>query len=124
MNTKLINESIEVEVNIDPAQKAVRNPFELITKDPVQFNMLSMKSKLVMTLIDMIKKKDWTQKAAAQHLGVTQPRISNLFQGKLDKFSVDTLLEMLIVLGYKLDMSYKPHNDEEPLEMKLKKAML
>jgi predicted XRE-type DNA-binding protein len=109
---------------MDTAKPAVRNAFELLTKDPVQFNMLSVKSKLVMTLVDMIKKRGWTQKDAAQHLNVTQPRISNLFQGKLDKFSVDTLLEMIVLLGFKLDMTYRPHNEEEPLEMKLKKAML
>lgn len=120
MNTELLHDDLD----IDPKMKSVRNPFELITQDPVKFNMLSMKSKLVMTLIDMIKKNNWTQKDAAQHLNVTQPRISNLFQCKLDKFSVDTLLEMLITLGYKLDMSYRPHDQEEPLEMKLKKAML
>jgi len=119
MNAKLMQHSI-----IDNSQPVVRNAFELITQDPVRFNMLALKSKLVMVLVDMIKRENWSQVEAAENLGVSQPRISNLFSGKLDKFSVDKLLEMIVTLGYKLDMSYRPHNSEAPLEMKLTKAML
>ncbi|SPZ01719.1 Cro/CI family transcriptional regulator [Pseudomonas luteola] len=103
---------------------ADKNSFELITKDPVTFNMLSLKSKLFMILVDLIRKEGWTQKAAAENLKVTQPRISNLLKGQLDKFSTETLLEMILSLGYKMDLSYKPGNQEQPLEMVLKKAML
>lgn len=35
------------------------------------------------------------QKAAAKVLGVTQPRVSDLVRGRLELFSIDTLVEML-----------------------------
>lgn len=101
-----------------------QNIFEFVTDDPVRFNMLSLKSKLVMVLVNLIREQGWTQTEAARQLSVSQPRMSNLFKGQLDKFSIDTLLEMIIGMGYKLDVDFDPTNAREPLEMTLKKAML
>jgi predicted XRE-type DNA-binding protein len=36
-----------------------------------------------------------TQAAAAKLMGVYQPRISDLLQGKIDKFTIDMLVNML-----------------------------
>jgi predicted XRE-type DNA-binding protein len=41
----------------------------------------------------------WTQNEAAKQLGITQPRVSDLLNGKLSKFSLDALVNMLAVLG-------------------------
>jgi predicted XRE-type DNA-binding protein len=86
--------------------------------------MLALKSKLFMVLVNLIRKQNWSQAEAARQLKVSQPRMSNLFKGQLDKFSIDTLLEMIMGIGYKLDMDFDPNNDDEPLELTLKKAML
>jgi predicted XRE-type DNA-binding protein len=43
----------------------------------------------------LISSRGWTQSEAAKALGVSQPRISDLVRGKFDKFSADTLIEML-----------------------------
>lgn len=101
-----------------------QNIFEALSNDPVQYNMWSLKSKLVMVLVNLIRQKGWTQAAAAKELQVSAPRMSNLFKGHLDKFSIDTLLEMLVRVGYKLDASFDPEDVKQPLEMTLKKAML
>ena len=77
-----------------------------------------------MVLVNLIRKQNWSQAEAARQLKVSQPRMSNLFKGQLDKFSIDTLLEMIMGIGYKLDMDFDPNNDDEPLELTLKKAML
>ena len=103
---------------------SIQNIFEFVTDDPVRFNMLALKSKLFMVLVNLIRKQNWSQAEAARQLKVSQPRMSNLFKGQLDKFSIDTLLEMIMGIGYKLDMDFDPNNDDEPLELTLKKAML
>jgi transcriptional regulator with XRE-family HTH domain len=41
---------------------------------------------------------------AAKLLGVTQPRISNLVRGRIDLFSIDTLIEMLARAGVHVDI--------------------
>ena len=52
-------------------------------------------------LTEQIRQTGLTQKEAAEHLGVTQPRISDLIRGKIDVFSIDTLIAMLSRLGVK-----------------------
>ncbi len=46
-------------------------------------------------LTKLIEAQALTQAAAAKLLGVTQRRISDLVRGKIDRFSVDALIEML-----------------------------
>jgi len=46
-------------------------------------------------LTKLIETRGVTQASAAKLLGVTQPRISDLMRGKIDRFSIDTLIEML-----------------------------
>lgn len=101
-----------------------QNIFELFTTDPVEYNMKHLKTQLFMTLITLIQQKEWTQAVAAKKLNVSAPRMSNLFKGYLEKFSIDTLLEMLVRIGYKIDVDFNPENDNQPLKMKLKKATL
>ena len=101
-----------------------QNYFSDFTQDPVAANMKLIKAKLAAVLINMIEARGWTQKKAAQELGISQPRISNLFRGYLSKFSIDFLLELLGKIGYKTELDYDPNNASKPLEIHLKKAAL
>lgn len=60
---------------------------------------LLIRSDLMIQLTNLIDDRGLTQKQAAEALGVTQPRISNLVRGRIDLFSIDTLVEMLTHLG-------------------------
>jgi predicted XRE-type DNA-binding protein len=46
-----------------------------------------------------IAARKWTQAEAARRLGVTQPRVSDLLRGRLDKFSIDALIVYLARIG-------------------------
>ncbi len=61
----------------------------------------------MISLEEHIKVKGWTQAQAAKHLGVTQPRISNLMRGKISLFSIDSLIELLTRAGVKLEIRIK-----------------
>jgi predicted XRE-type DNA-binding protein len=56
---------------------------------------LRIRSDLMIQLTKLIEARGLTQAAAAKLLGVTQPRISDLARGKINRFSIDTLIEML-----------------------------
>jgi len=101
-----------------------QNYFTDFTSDPISANLKLIKAKLAAVLIDLIEEKGWTQKTAAETLGITQPRVSNLFRGYLKSFSIDFLLEKLGKLGYKVNLDYDPTNSTCPLSMELKKAAL
>ena len=50
-------------------------------------------------LTELIRRQGWSQKAVAEKSGVTQPRISDLMRGKVELFSLDTLIDMATVAG-------------------------
>ena len=56
---------------------------------------LKIRADLMIGLTSLIEAQGLTQEAAAKLFGVTQPRINDLMRGKIDRFSVDSLIEML-----------------------------
>lgn len=56
---------------------------------------LRIRSDLMIRLTKFIEARRLTQARAARLFGVTQPRISDLMRGKIERFSVDSLIEML-----------------------------
>ncbi len=60
---------------------------------------VAARSELMGKLSELIRVQGWTQKQAAARLGVTQPRISDLTRGKIELFSLDTLVDMAAVAG-------------------------
>ena len=59
-------------------------------------------------LSKLIEARGLTQAQAARLLGVTQPRISDLVRGKIDRLSVDSLIEMLGRTGARIAVVVKP----------------
>jgi predicted XRE-type DNA-binding protein len=63
---------------------------------------LRIRSDLMIELSELIRNKCWTQTQAAELMGVSQPRISDLVRGKIDRFSIDSLIAMLGSAGVKV----------------------
>jgi predicted XRE-type DNA-binding protein len=68
---------------------------------------MRVRSSLMSAIITHIEKNGLTQAQAARLLGVTQPRISDLMRGKIDLFSLDTLVNMLAAAGLKVEIKLK-----------------
>ena len=58
-----------------------------------------IRSELMLALAEAIKQKGWTQTQAAEFLGAAQPRISDVVQGRVERFTADTLMGWLQKLG-------------------------
>ena len=56
---------------------------------------LKVRASLMQRVIKLIEDRGLTQGEAAHDFGVSQPRVSDLVRGKIGRFSVDTLIEML-----------------------------
>jgi len=67
---------------------------------PEEAAILQMRADLMADLRKFIKAKRLTQAKAAEILGVSQSRVSDLIRGKWERFS----LEMLIILATKAGM--------------------
>lgn len=74
------------------------NVFTDLGFEPGEAAILQMRARLMNDLREMIAASGMTQTEAAQRLGVSQSRVSDLMRGKWEKFS----LEMLITLEARL----------------------
>ena len=66
---------------------------------------LRIKAKLMTTIESYIAEKGLTQAQAADLMGVSRPRISDVVRGKIDKFTIDALVDMLTRAGFQVDIN-------------------
>lgn len=88
-------------------EEAFENVWDAIEDDPVIRENLKLRSELMIELKRYIKREKWTQAEAAKHLGVTQPRVSNLMRGKINAFSLDLLVKMATAAGLRVTMKLR-----------------
>ena len=87
--------------------KRYKSVWDAIGEDPATAENLKIRAALMRKLVGYIEKTSLTQAAAAKQLGVTQPRISDLTRGKIELFSIDTLVNMLSAAGLHVDVRVK-----------------
>jgi predicted XRE-type DNA-binding protein len=71
---------------------------------PKEAASLRLRADLMIEIERLIKARKLTQASAAKLLRVTQPRVSDLVRGKIDLFSIDTLVEMLARAGVHVEL--------------------
>src|SRR6478672_5546940 len=63
-----------------------------------------LKAKLIRELRAIIKRRKLTQTKAAELLGLKQPDVSALVNGRVGKFSIDRIVRCLDRLDYRVDV--------------------
>ena len=79
--------------------KSSGNIFADLGFPPEEVTVLTMRANLMARLRLLIERKGWTQSDAAEKLGVSQSRVSDLVRGKWEKFSLDMLLTLATRAG-------------------------
>ena len=74
---------------------------------------LLARAKVMFCVAEIIKKRGLTQREAAELLGISQPKVSCLMNGKLSMFSLDHLFELLNALDRDVEIIIKPKTKEE-----------
>ena len=67
-----------------------------------------IKAGLVVRINRTIRQRKLTQAAAAQLMGIDQPKVSRLQRGYLTNFSVERLMHFLTLLGRDVEIVVKP----------------
>jgi predicted XRE-type DNA-binding protein len=70
-----------------------------LAETPAEAANLTARGLLIIAIEQRIREEGWTQTEAAARLHVTQPRVSDLLNGKISKFSLDALVNMLEPVG-------------------------
>lgn len=81
------------------------NVWDAIENDSSEAANLRLRSQLMMAISDYVEKSGLTQADAARKLGTTQPRLNDVLKGKIEKCTVDRLVNMLTAVGYKVQLS-------------------
>lgn len=84
------------------------NVFADLGFSPAESRNLRIRAQMMTALRKFIEKEGLTQAEAARQMKVSQPRISDLTRGKISRFSLDTLVNMLSDAGLEVDFRIKP----------------
>jgi predicted XRE-type DNA-binding protein len=78
------------------------NVWEAIADSPAEAANLEVRYQLMEKISGIVKQNGWTQAEAAEHCGVSQPRINDLLRGRIARFSLDALVNIASALGRKV----------------------
>jgi predicted XRE-type DNA-binding protein len=87
--------------------KSSGNVFKDLGFDASEAENLRLRSQLMIELERLIHDSRLTQNEAAELLGIQQSRVSDLVRGKIDRFSIDTLVNLLGKAGRYVEISVK-----------------
>ena len=85
-------------------QRSSGNVFRDLGFSPERAESLRLRAALMVQIKRLMHVRHLTQSVAAEMFGVSQPRISDLVRGKIDLFSLDTLVDMLGRSGMRVQL--------------------
>ena len=71
--------------------------FDALCDTPAEAANMRLRADLMMHIADTVRENGWTQ-----------PRINDLLNGKIDKFSLDALVNINAELGQSISLSFAP----------------
>ena len=83
------------------------NIFDVVTGNQDEANELQTRADLMIAIRDIVNDNGWKQSDVAGRIGLTQPRVSDLLNGKIEKFSIDLLMTCLFRMGFRFKPVYK-----------------
>lgn len=82
------------------------NIFDAIIDDKAEAADLQFRADLMLVIRDIVEARKLKPVGIAEALGIKQPRVSELMNGKVDKFSSDKLIGFLSKLGFRFKPIY------------------
>ena len=80
--------------------------WDALEDTPQQAANMRLRSKLLLELCQTIRSWELSQKEAAQRLGISQPRLNDVLNGKIDKFSLDALVNLSAAAQMNVDICF------------------
>jgi predicted XRE-type DNA-binding protein len=76
--------------------------FDALCDTQAEAANMTARADLMLAIREAVKDWQLSQEQAAARLGLTRPRLNDLLRGKLDKFSLDALVNIATAAGLKL----------------------
>jgi len=87
--------------------KTFANVWDALSDSPEEAATMKIRSDVMIAITDAVSAWGTTQARAASRLGVTQPRLNDLLQGRINRFSLDTLLTLAARAGLKVKINIR-----------------
>lgn len=71
-----------------------QSAFDALSNDRIESANLKMRAELMNHISNHIRQMNGTQSQIAKQCGITQPRLNDLLNGKISKFSLDALVNI------------------------------
>lgn len=76
--------------------------FDALCDTAAEAANMKARAELMLGIRERVKAWRIPQEEAAKRLGLTRPRLNDLLRGKIDKFSLDALVNIVTAAGYTL----------------------
>ena len=76
--------------------------------DEAEAQSLRIRSELMLAISQLVEREGVTQTEAAERMAVSQPRVSDVVRGRIDRFSINALVEMLARAGRQVEVRVRP----------------
>ena len=76
------------------------NVSDALADTPAEAANMTARADLLLKVRERVRGWDLSQDKAAARLGLTRPRLNDQMRGKLDKFSLDTLVNVAAAAGF------------------------
>ena len=73
--------------------------WDALADTPEEAANLRARAELMQQIAAIVEENGWTQAEAANHCGVTQPRMNDLLRGRVSRFSLDALVNIATAIG-------------------------
>lgn len=88
------------------ASVKAKTGFHITGTDHKSANKNILKMELAFKINDAISSRFSNQKQAAQFLSISQSRVSEIANNKIQLFTIDKLIDIMQTLDYQLDVDY------------------
>jgi predicted XRE-type DNA-binding protein len=80
-------------------QQRFNNVWDAIELTPAETANMKARAELMLAIRNTVETWGLTQAATAKRLRLTQPRMNDLLRGRIDKFSLDALINLATAAG-------------------------
>lgn len=84
--------------------KRYKSVWDAIESDSVEAKNLKLRSMLMMEIDRYVEESGLTQAEAAKRMKTTQPRLNDVLRGKIEKCTIDRLVNMLGAAGRQVSL--------------------
>ena len=85
-------------------EKRFASVWDAIEGSPAEAASMKARAELMLAIRKIVDAWHITQAQAASRLGITQPRLNDLVRGRINKFSLDALVELAARTGLSVQM--------------------